>query len=49
VTDIAKVFTHQARRRMVRNVRGLSHNEDQSIEALAGAILSKGHYPWDVL
>jgi alkylation response protein AidB-like acyl-CoA dehydrogenase len=49
VTDIAKVFTHQARRRMVRNVRGLSHNEDPSIEALAGAILAKGHYPWDVL
>ena len=49
VTDIAKVFTHQARRRMVRNVRGLSHNEDQSIEALAGAILEKGRYPWDVL
>ena len=49
VTDIARVFTHQARRRMVRNVRGLSHNEDQSIEALAGAILEKGRYPWDVL
>jgi hypothetical protein len=27
----------------------LSHNEDQSIEALAGAILEKGRYPWDVL
>ncbi len=49
VTDIARVFTHQARRRMVRNVRGLNHNEDQSIEALAGAILEKGRYPWDVL
>ena len=49
VTDIAKVFTHQARRRMVRNVRGLGHNEDQAIEALAGAILEKGGYPWDVL
>jgi alkylation response protein AidB-like acyl-CoA dehydrogenase len=49
VTDIARVFTHQARRRMVRNVRGVAHNEDRSIEALAGAILEKGGYPWDVL
>jgi alkylation response protein AidB-like acyl-CoA dehydrogenase len=49
VTHIAKVFTHQARRRMVRNVRGLAHNEDDSIEALAGSIIEKGRYPWDVL
>jgi acyl-CoA dehydrogenase family member 9 len=49
VTDIAKIFTHQARRRMVRNVRGLAHNEDAAIETLAKAILEKGRYPWDVL
>src|SRR5512139_10668 len=49
VTHIAKVFTHQARRRMVRNVRGLAHNEDDAIEALAGSIIEKGRYPWDVL
>jgi len=49
VTDIARIFTHQARRRMVRNVRGLSHNEDDAIEGLAGAIIDKGRYPWDVL
>ena len=49
VTHIAKVFTHQARRRMVRNVRGLAHNEDEAIEALAGSIIEKGRYPWDVL
>jgi alkylation response protein AidB-like acyl-CoA dehydrogenase len=49
VTHIAKVFTHQARRRMVRNVRGLAHNEDEAIEALAGSIIDKGRYPWDVL
>ncbi|MDH4106102.1 MAG: acyl-CoA dehydrogenase family protein [Gammaproteobacteria bacterium] len=49
VTQIAKVFTHQARRRMVRNVRGLAHNEDDAIEALAGSIIEKGRYPWDVL
>jgi hypothetical protein len=49
VTHIAKVFTHQARRRMVRNVRGLAHNEDEAIEALAGSIIEQGRYPWDVL
>ena len=49
VTDIAKIFTHQARRRMVRNIRGADHNEDRAIDALAGAILEKGGYPWDVL
>lgn len=49
VTHIAMVFTHQARRRMVRNVRGLAHNEDDAIEALAGSIIEKGRYPWDVL
>ena len=49
VIDIAKVFTHQARRRMVRNIRGAAHNEDRAMDALAGAILEKGEYPWDVL
>jgi acyl-CoA dehydrogenase family protein 9 len=49
VTDIAKIFTHQARRRMVRNIRGADHNEDRAIDALAGAILERGGYPWDVL
>jgi acyl-CoA dehydrogenase family member 9 len=49
VTDIARIFTHQARRRMVRNVRGLSHNEDDAIEGLAAAIIDQGRYPWDVL
>ncbi|HEX6573222.1 MAG TPA: acyl-CoA dehydrogenase family protein [Steroidobacteraceae bacterium] len=49
VVDIARIFTHQARRRMVRNIRGADHNEDRSIDALAGAILELGAYPWDVL
>jgi acyl-CoA dehydrogenase family protein 9 len=49
VTDIAKTFTRQARRRMARNVRGFEHNEDAAIESIAGAILERGGYPWDVL
>ena len=28
VIEVAEVFTHQARRRMVRNIRGAAHNED---------------------
>ena len=49
VVEIATIFTHQARRRMVRNVRGAAHNEDQAIDSLAGAIIERGSYPWDVL
>jgi alkylation response protein AidB-like acyl-CoA dehydrogenase len=49
VIEIATIFTHQARRRMVRNVRGAAHNEDSAIESLAGAIIERGTYPWDVL
>lgn len=48
-TQIATVFAHQARRRMVRNVRGLAHNEDAALDALAGSIIERGRYPWDVL
>jgi hypothetical protein len=46
---IAEVFTKQARRRMFRNVRGIERNEDREIEALAGFILDRGAYPWDVI
>ncbi len=49
VLQIARIFTHQARRRMVRNIRGAAHNEDDAVDALAGAVLERGHYPWDVL
>ncbi len=46
---IAEVFTKQARRRMSRNVRGLTRNEDAQIDSLAGVILQKGYFPWDVI
>ncbi|KFN50757.1 acyl-CoA dehydrogenase family protein [Arenimonas composti] len=49
VIDVARTFTRQARRRMARNVRGFEHNEDAAVEAIAGAILERGAYPWDVL
>lgn len=47
--SIAQVFTKQARRRMSRNVRGMERNEDEAIERLAGAMLERGAYPWDVI
>ncbi len=47
--QIAEVFTRQARRRMSRNVRGLVRNEDAQMDSLAGTILQKGAYPWDVI
>ena len=49
VLDIARTFTRQARRRMARCIRGFEHNEDAAIEAIAGAIIDGGAYPWDVL
>jgi acyl-CoA dehydrogenase family member 9 len=49
VVEIARIFTHQARRRMVRNIRGAAHNEDESVEALAASLIERGGYPWDVL
>ena len=49
VIDVARVFTHQARRRMVRNIRGATHNEDDAVDALAGTVLARGSYPWDVI
>lgn len=49
VFDIARTFTRQARRRMVRNLRGFQHNEDPAIETIAGAIIAGGTYPWDVI
>jgi acyl-CoA dehydrogenase family protein 9 len=49
VIDVAGMFTHQARRRMIRNIRGAAHNEDHAVDALAGAVLERGSYPWDVI
>lgn len=46
---IVEVFTAQARRRMYRCVRGMQRNEDAGLDAIAGAMLSGGRYPWDVI
>jgi acyl-CoA dehydrogenase family protein 9 len=46
---IAEIFTRQARRRLVRNARALERNEDDKMDALAGFILDRGSYAWDVI
>jgi hypothetical protein len=46
---IASIFSKQARRRMVRNLRGLERNEDTELDRIAGFILETGAYPWDVI
>jgi alkylation response protein AidB-like acyl-CoA dehydrogenase len=46
---IADIFTRQARARMARNVRSLPVNPDARMDALAGFILERGSYPFDVI
>jgi alkylation response protein AidB-like acyl-CoA dehydrogenase len=46
---IAGIFMKQARRRLVRNARALARNEDDDVDALAGFILERGSYAWDVI
>jgi acyl-CoA dehydrogenase family protein 9 len=47
--SMAHVFARQARRRMANNVRRIDRNEDEEMNLLAGFILDKGCYPWDVI
>ncbi len=49
VYAIAAMFTRQARRRMNRNIRGMTTNEDRAIDTIAGSIIERGAYPWDVI
>ena len=46
---IAQVFAQQAKRRMAQQVRRISSNEDEQMNRLAGFMLERGSYPWDVL
>jgi acyl-CoA dehydrogenase family protein 9 len=34
---------------MNRNVRGITRNEDEAIEKIAGAVIAQGGYLWDVI
>jgi acyl-CoA dehydrogenase family member 9 len=46
---IAEVFGKQARRRIVRNLRSLTHHEDDKLETLASHALAQERYVWDVI
>ena len=46
---IARAFAQQAKRRMANTVRRITRNEDEEMDRLAGFILDKGSYPWDVM
>jgi acyl-CoA dehydrogenase family protein 9 len=46
---IALVFAQQAKRRMANSIRRIERNEDEEMNTLAGFIMDKGSYPWDVL
>ena len=45
----ARIFAQQAKRRMAGNVRRITRNEDADMDELAGFIVNKESYPWDVL
>ena len=46
---MARLFAQQAKRRMANTVRRIARNEDEEMDRLAGFILDKGRYPWDVV
>jgi acyl-CoA dehydrogenase family protein 9 len=48
VRAIAAVFTRQARQRMSLNLRRITHNDDDAVEAIAVQALERG-YSWDVI
>jgi acyl-CoA dehydrogenase family member 9 len=47
--EVARVFAQQAKRRMANAVRRITRNEDKELNRLAGFMLDKGRYPWDVM
>ncbi len=47
--EIARLFARQAKRRMAGVLRRIVRNEDEEMDSLAGFILDKGSYPWDVV
>jgi len=46
---IAHAFARQARRRLANNVRRMQRNEDDEMDLLAGFVLDRGGYPWDII
>jgi acyl-CoA dehydrogenase family protein 9 len=46
---IAHTFARQAKRRLANNVRRIERNEDHEMDLLAGFIVDRGRYPWDIV
>ncbi len=46
---IAHTFARQAKRRLAHNVRRIERNEDEEMDLLAGFIVDRGRYPWDIV
>jgi alkylation response protein AidB-like acyl-CoA dehydrogenase len=46
---LARIFAQQAKRRMANIVRRITRNEDEDMNRLAGFIVDRGSYPWDVV
>jgi len=42
------VFTRQARQRISRNLRRITHNDDAAMDRIAAHALERG-YAWDVI
>jgi acyl-CoA dehydrogenase family protein 9 len=47
--SIARLFSHKAKRRMNRNLRGMLRNEDELAKSLADYIYEVEGFPWDTL
>lgn len=47
--SVAKLFSHQAKRRMNQNIRRIEKNEDEIQKSLSDFIVEQGGYPWDVI
>jgi alkylation response protein AidB-like acyl-CoA dehydrogenase len=47
--SIARLFSHKAKRRMNKNLRGMLRNEDELAKSLADYIYEVEGYPWDTL
>ena len=47
--SIARLFSHKAKRRMNKNLRGMLRNEDELAKSLADYIYEVEGFPWDTL
>ena len=46
---IVTIFTQQAKRRMIRNLRRVDANEDQEVNKIVDSLAENKGYRWDTL